>query len=37
MWDNRCTVHRGTKYDTYNHRRRMHRTTLAGQEPPRGA
>jgi taurine dioxygenase len=36
MWDNRCTVHRGTKYDTVNHRRRMHRTTLAGTEPPRG-
>jgi taurine dioxygenase len=36
MWDNRCTVHRGTKYDTVNHRRRMHRTTLAGTERPRG-
>jgi taurine dioxygenase len=36
MWDNRCTVHRGTKYDTVKHRRRMHRTTLAGTERPRG-
>ena len=36
MWDNRCTVHRGTRYDTERHRRRMHRTTLAGTEPPRG-
>lgn len=37
MWDNRCTVHRGSKYDTQRYRRRMHRTTLAGSEPPRGA
>jgi taurine dioxygenase len=36
MWDNRCTVHRGSKYDTERYRRRMHRTTLAGTEPPRG-
>jgi taurine dioxygenase len=36
MWDNRCMIHRGTKYDTTNHRRRMHRTTLAGTEQPRG-
>ncbi len=36
MWDNRCTVHRGTRYDTVNHRRRMHRTTLAGTERPHG-
>jgi len=36
MWDNRCTVHRGTKYDTVKHTRRMHRTTLAGTERPRG-
>lgn len=30
MWDNRCTLHKGTKYDVERHRRRMHRTTLAG-------
>ncbi len=36
MWDNRCTVHRGSRYDTERYRRRMHRTTLAGTEPPRG-
>jgi len=30
MWDNRCTLHKGTKYDVDRHRRRMHRTTLAG-------
>jgi taurine dioxygenase len=36
VWDNRCTVHRGSKYDTERYRRRMHRTTLAGTEPPLG-
>jgi taurine dioxygenase len=31
MWDNRCSLHKGTKYDVDRHRRRMHRTTLAGR------
>jgi alpha-ketoglutarate-dependent 2,4-dichlorophenoxyacetate dioxygenase len=34
MWDNRCTLHRGRPWDESAHRRVMHRTTVAGQEPP---
>ena len=34
FWDNRCTLHQGSRYDTVNHRRRMHRSTIAGTEGP---
>ena len=34
FWDNRCSLHQGSRYDTVNHRRRMHRTTIAGVAPP---
>ena len=34
FWDNRCSLHQGSKYDTVNHRRRMHRSTIAGTAPP---
>jgi len=34
FWDNRCTLHQGSRYDTVNHRRRMHRSTLAGTAAP---
>jgi len=34
FWDNRCTLHQGSKYDTVNHRRRMHRSTIAGTAAP---
>ncbi|HEX6210534.1 MAG TPA: TauD/TfdA family dioxygenase [Methylomirabilota bacterium] len=33
MWDNRCVLHRGRPWDETAHRRVMHRTTVAGQEP----
>jgi len=32
MWDNRCTMHRATAYDT-SHERSMHRTTIRGTRP----
>lgn len=32
LWDNRCTLHRAQPFDFENHRRRMHRTTINGQE-----
>jgi taurine dioxygenase len=34
FWDNRCLLHQGSRYDTVNHRRRVHRTTIAGTAPP---
>jgi alpha-ketoglutarate-dependent taurine dioxygenase len=34
MWDNRCTMHAVMPYDSVNHRRIMHRTTIAGDAPP---
>lgn len=34
FWDNRCTLHQGSRYDTVNHRRRMHRSTIAGVAAP---
>lgn len=34
FWDNRCSLHQGSRYDTVNHRRRMHRSTIAGSERP---
>jgi len=30
LWDNRSSMHRATAYDEANHRRLMHRTTIAG-------
>jgi alpha-ketoglutarate-dependent 2,4-dichlorophenoxyacetate dioxygenase len=33
IWDNRCVLHRGTPFDTANHRRVMRRTTVAGAGP----
>jgi taurine dioxygenase len=36
FWDNRCTLHQGSRYDKVNHRRRMHRSTLAGTAAPAG-
>ena len=33
MWDNRCTLHRVRPFDATNHRRTMHRTTVAGTGP----
>ncbi len=33
MWDNRCTMHRVTPYDSAKQRRVMHRTALVGVEP----
>ncbi len=32
MWDNRCTMHRATGYDS-RHARAMHRTTVQGDRP----
>ena len=32
LWDNRSSIHRATAYDQVNHRRRMHRTSIAGDE-----
>ena len=32
FWDNRCTMHCATNYDT-SHARRMHRTTIQGDAP----
>ena len=29
MWDNRCTMHRGTDYDDTRWKRDMHRATVA--------
>ena len=35
MWDNRCTMHAVLPYDSVNHRRIMHRTTLVGDSVPK--
>ncbi len=31
IWDNRCTMHRGTKFDDLTYRRDMRRTTVEGR------
>lgn len=33
IWDNRCVLHRGRPWDKSQHRRIMHRTTVAGDGP----
>lgn len=33
MWDNRSTLHRATPFDKTKHRRKLHRTTVAGAAP----
>ena len=37
MWDNRCTMHAVMPYDSVNHRRVLHRVTIAGDRAPIGA
>lgn len=32
LWDNRCTLHRATPFDIKNQRRKLQRTTVAGDE-----
>ena len=33
LWDNRAALHRGVPFDATRHKRRMHRTTIAGTGP----
>ncbi len=33
MWDNRCTLHRGTPFDQSKHIRVVHRTWVRGEKP----
>jgi alpha-ketoglutarate-dependent 2,4-dichlorophenoxyacetate dioxygenase len=33
LWDNRAALHRGTEFDMRQHKRRLHRTTIAGTGP----
>ena len=33
LWDNRSALHRGVPFDIARHKRRMHRTTIAGTGP----
>jgi taurine dioxygenase len=33
MWDNRCTLHRGTPFDKTKYTRLVHRTWVRGEEP----
>lgn len=35
-WDNRCSMHRGSRYNLQKYIRRMHRTTILGDAPPAG-
>ena len=37
IWDNRCTLHRGTAYDYRNHRRDMRRATINEEGDDRSA
>jgi alpha-ketoglutarate-dependent 2,4-dichlorophenoxyacetate dioxygenase len=37
IWDNRCTMHRGTTYDDVSYRRDMRRTTVEGRPAARAA
>jgi alpha-ketoglutarate-dependent 2,4-dichlorophenoxyacetate dioxygenase len=37
IWDNRCTLHRGTEYDYRNHKRDMRRATINESGPERSA
>ncbi len=36
MWDNRCTMHRGTEYDERRWKRDMHRATVSDVGNTRG-
>ena len=33
LWDNRCTLHRATPFETAKYKRMLHRTTIAGKSP----
>jgi taurine dioxygenase len=33
VWDNRCTLHRGTRFDFEKHIRHVHRTWVQGEVP----
>jgi len=33
VWDNRCTLHRGTPFDKGKYIRLVHRTWVRGEEP----
>ena len=33
VWDNRCTLHRATSFEKTRHKRKLHRTTVAGTMP----
>ncbi len=33
LWDNRCTLHRGTPFDKQRHIRHVHRTWVRGEVP----
>lgn len=33
IWDNRCTLHRATSYEKTRHKRKLHRSTVAGTMP----
>jgi taurine dioxygenase len=33
IWDNRCTLHRGTRFDLDKHVRHVHRTWVKGDRP----
>ena len=36
LWDNRAALHRGMGFDMRRHKRRLHRTTIAGTGPTLG-
>ena len=33
MWDNRCTLHTGTRYDDVKYQRMAHRLWVKGERP----